>query len=134
MKKSIILGALAIAAALAVTSGDALARKKGSALSALDTDNDGTIDLVEANTAAEAVFARLEKDSDGTVDRKEVGSRISKKHFKDADADTDGTLTKEEYLALLAAQFKEADTDGEGTLDAKELRSKAGQAVLRLTR
>jgi len=38
---------------------------------ALDTDNDGTLDLNEVTKAAEAVFDRLQKDQDETLDRKE---------------------------------------------------------------
>jgi Ca2+-binding EF-hand superfamily protein len=36
-------------------------------LKAVDTDNDGSVDLNEAKAAAEATFDRLEKDKDGTV-------------------------------------------------------------------
>ncbi|WP_036293838.1 calcium-binding protein [Methylosinus sp. PW1] len=105
-----------------------------SPIKSFDTDNDGTLDLAEVSKAAAAVFDKLEKDNDGTVDRKEVGARISKKDFAAADPDDDKTLTKEEYLALVAKLFKAADKDDEGTLDAKELKSKAGQALLKLIR
>ena len=104
------------------------------AIKALDTDNDGTVDLTEATKAAEAVFDRLQKDQDETLDRRELGSRLSAKEFAAADPDKDSTLSKEEYVALVTKLFKQADVDGDGKLEAKELRSKAGRALLRLIR
>jgi len=104
------------------------------AIKALDTDNDGTLDLNEVTKAAEAVFDRLQKDQDETLDRKELGSRLSAKEFAEADPDKDKTLSKEEYVALVTKLFKQADVDGDGKLEAKELRSKAGRALLRLIR
>ncbi len=71
-------------------------------LRAFDPDNDGTIDLKEAQTAASAAFAKLEKDSDGTLDVRELKGRVSKKALKAADPDSDGTLDEKEYLALTA--------------------------------
>jgi len=103
-------------------------------IKALDTDNDGTLDLNEVTKAAEAVFDRLEKDQDETLDRKELGSRLSAKEFAQADPDKDHTLSKDEYVALVTKLFKQADVDGDGKLEAKELRSKAGRALLRLIR
>ena len=38
------------------------------AIKAIDTDNDGTIDLKEAQAVAGALFDKLESDKDGTVD------------------------------------------------------------------
>jgi Ca2+-binding EF-hand superfamily protein len=104
------------------------------AIKALDTDNDGTLDLDEATKAAGAVFDRLQKDQDDTLDRKELGSRVSPKEFAAADPDKDKTLSKEEYVALVTKLFKQADVDGDGKLEAKELRSQAGRALLRLIR
>jgi hypothetical protein len=49
-----------------------------------------------------------------------------------ADPDKDGTLSKDEYLKVVENRFKAADPDNDGTLDEKELRSRAGQALLRL--
>jgi Ca2+-binding EF-hand superfamily protein len=98
----------------------------------LDRDNDGTLDLNEVKSAAEAAFDKLDRDKDGTLDRKELGRRIGKEVFAEADADKDGTLTKDEYVGLAEKWFKEVDKDNEGTLDAKELRSKAGLQLLKL--
>jgi Ca2+-binding EF-hand superfamily protein len=96
-----------------------------SILKSIDTDNDATVDLNEARTAASALFDRLDRDHDGTLDRKELHGRISTKEWAEADPDHDGTLTKEEYLAVVANRFKAADPDNDGTLDAKELKSLA---------
>ena len=99
-----------------------------------DTDNDGTIDLMEAKKAASAVFDRLDRDKDGTLDRPELSRRLSAKEFAAADPDHDGTLTKDEYLAVVEQRFNAANPDKDGTLDAKELGSAAGKALLRLMR
>jgi Ca2+-binding EF-hand superfamily protein len=98
----------------------------------LDTDNDGTVDLAEAKKAASALFDRLERDKDGTLDKRELSRRLSAKELAAADPDHDGTLTRDEYLAVVEQRFAAADPDHDGTLDAKELRSRAGQALLRL--
>jgi Ca2+-binding EF-hand superfamily protein len=100
----------------------------------LDTDNDGTVDLAEAKTAASAVFDKLERDKDGTLDKRELARRLSAKELAAADPDHDGTLTKDEYLALVEQRFNAADPDHDGKLDAKELNTKAGHALLRLLR
>jgi Ca2+-binding EF-hand superfamily protein len=110
------------------------AHAEKSAIKALDTDNDGTLDLDEVTKAAQAVFDRLNKDQDDTLDIKELGGRVKGKEFAAADPDNDKTLSKEEYLAVVTKLFKQADTEGDGKLDAKELSSKAGRALLRLIR
>src|SRR5271165_7160763 len=110
------------------------AQAEQSAIKALDTDNDGTLDLAEVTKAAEAVFDRLNKDQDDTLDRKELGARLTAQEFAAADPDKDSTLSKEEYVALATKLFKQADVDSDGKLEAKELNSKAGRALLRLIR
>jgi EF hand len=97
-----------------------------------DTDNDGTVDLAEAQQAGAAAFDKLERDHDGTLDKHELTRRLSAAELFAADPDHDGTLSKDEYLAVVAQRFKAADRDNDGTLDAKELNSRAGQALLRL--
>lgn len=97
-----------------------------------DTDNDGTVDLAEAQKAGSAAFDKLERDHDGTLDKRELAGRLTAKELAAADPDHDGTLTKDEYLALVEQRFNAADPDHDGTLDAKELNTKAGQALLRL--
>jgi Ca2+-binding EF-hand superfamily protein len=128
-----LLGALAITLPTLGASA-AWARSSGTekGLKAADTDNDGTIDLKEAQTAAEATFDKLEKDKDGTVDTKELQGRVSRKDLKAADTDSDGTLDKKEFSALVEQRFKAADSDGDGKLDAKELQTSAGKSLLQL--
>ncbi len=103
-----------------------------SALTAADTDKDGTLDLAEVKAAASAAFENLDKDKDTTLDYKEAAGHLNKKEFKSADTDKDHTLTKDEYLALAEKLFKAADTNNDGTLDAAELRTRAGRALQRL--
>ena len=134
IEKLLALGLIAGSAFLGGTLVTAPARAEQSAIKALDTDNDGTLDINEVTKWAEAVFDRLQKDQDETLDRKELGSRLSAKEFAAADPDKDATLTKEEYVALVQKLFKQADVDGDGKLEAKELRSKAGRALIRLIR
>src|SRR5216684_6075532 len=105
---------------------------RSSAVQLLDTDNDGTVDLMEAKKAASALFDKLDRDHDGTLDKRELARRLTPKEFDAADPDHDGTLTKDEYLAVVEQRFTAADPDHDGTLDAKELNTKAGQALLRL--
>jgi hypothetical protein len=97
-----------------------------------DTDNDGTVELAEAQKAGAAAFDKLERDHDGTLDKRELTRRLSAAELAAADPDHDGTLSKDEYLAVVVQRFKAADRDNDGTLDAKELNTKAGQALLRL--
>ena len=125
-RRTVAFGLASLAAFIAVPAW----AKSG--VGALDTDNDGTVDLAEAKKAASAVFDRLDRDKDGTLDRRELGGRLSAKEFAAADPDKDGTLTKDEYLAVVEQRFKAADPDNDGTLDAKELRTKAGRALARL--
>jgi EF hand len=106
--------------------------KKPSPLAALDTDNDGTVDLTEAKKAATDLFDKLDRDKDGTVDIKELQGRLSRKDFAAADPDNDKTLTKDEYLAMVEKRFKAADPDNDGTVSAAELRTASGQALARL--
>jgi hypothetical protein len=126
--------ASALAAALIL--GGAFALPAWSApkrvLAMLDPDKDGTVDLMEAKTAASAAFDRLEKDHDGTLDHSELHGLLNAKDMAAADPDKDGMLDKAEYLALVEQRFRAADPDHDGTLDASELSSPAGQALVRL--
>ena len=122
--------AVSLPAAMVVTS--ASPAFAASALAALDTDKDGTVDLAEAKAAASALFDKLDVDHDGTLDHKELGGRIPAKDWAVADPDNDKTISKDEYLAYVETAFKRADSDNDGTIDAKELRSPAGRALSRL--
>jgi len=101
-----------------------------SVLKALDTDNDGTVDL--AGPRQLQVFDRLDRDHDGTLARRELRGHMVSKEFGAADGDHDGTLDKNEYLAFVEKSFKAADRDNDGTLDAKELSAARGRALQRL--
>jgi Ca2+-binding EF-hand superfamily protein len=121
------------AAALAIGHWSALAAPRPAGPVAMfDTDNDGTLDLMEVKKAASALFAKLDRDHDGTVDKRELAGRLSAKELAAADPDHDGTLTLDEYLAVVEQRFNAANPDSDGTLDPKELNSKAGRALLRL--
>src|ERR1700678_1651069 len=97
-----------------------------------DTDNDGTVDLAEAQKAGAAAFDKLERDHDGTLDKHELTRRLSAAELAASDPDHDGTLSKEEYLAVVEQRFKAGDTNNDGTLEPQELGTKAGRALLRL--
>lgn len=137
MKSRILAAAVVATSALALSATAGLAgshKKVCTALAAVDPDNDGKLDLSEAQAAAGKVFAKLDPDKDGTLDRKELRGRLSGKEIAAGDPDKDKSIDKSEYLAIVAARFKAADPDGDGTLDCKELHSKAGRALLRLIR
>src|SRR3569832_470876 len=99
-----------------------------------DTDNDGTLALMEVKKVAAAEFAKLDRDHEGTLDARELRGRLSAKDVKAADPDHDGTLTMDEYLAVVTQRFDAANRDNDGTVAAKELRTPAGAALLKLLR
>ena len=74
-----------------------------SAVTALDPDKDGTLDLNEAKEAASRLFDKLDKDKDGTLTAKELQGRLFRKELAAGDPDKDFTLTKDEYLAIATA-------------------------------
>jgi Ca2+-binding EF-hand superfamily protein len=124
-RRTVVLG-------LALAAGTAMPAWSASVMKLLDPDNDGTVDLNEAKTAAAALFDKLDKDHDGTLDARELRGRLSAKDFAAANPDNDKTLDKTEYLAVVEQRFKAANPDNDGTLDAKELASPAGKALLKL--
>ena len=91
------------------------------AMRVIDTDHDGTIDLVEAKTAGMAIFNSTDKDSDGTIDKKEGSTMMP------VDTDKDGTVDKAEYGKAVEAAFNKADAENDGKIDDKELSSPAGE-------
>ena len=126
IEKLLALALIAGSAFLGGTLVAAAAQAEQSAIKALDTDNDGTLDVNEVTKAAEAVFDRLQKDQDETLDRKVLGPRLGANEFAAADPDKDGTLTKEEYVALVQKLFKQADVDGDGKLEGRNCAPKPG--------
>jgi len=127
-----IAQALSIATAVVLLTGAAAFADSSAALKALDPDNDGTIDLKEAEAGAAKVFKDINPDNDGTLDAKELAGRLDESEHKAADPDNDGTLDEKEYMALVEKKFKAADPDNDGTVDLKELDSPEGQALLKL--
>jgi Ca2+-binding EF-hand superfamily protein len=117
---------------LAVTLIGATPAWSQSLLKTLDPDNDGTVDLAEAKSAASKLFDKLDRDHDGTLDRRELRGRLNAKDFAAADPDNDRTLDKNEFLALVEKRFNAANSDNDGTIDAKELKSSAGRSLVRL--
>jgi EF hand len=97
-----------------------------------DANKDGVLDLKEAKAAASALFDKLDTNKTGMLDMKQLQGRLSAKEFALADVDKDGTLTKSEYLDAVAKAYKAADVDNDDVLDAGDLKSKPGQAFLRL--
>ena len=116
---------------LAMTASTSFA-DTAAALKALDPDNDGTIDLPEAQAGAKKKFAKLNPDNDGTLDAKELTGILDEAAIKAADPDNDGTLDEKEYAAVVEAKFKAANPDDDGTIDEKELGSPAGAELLKL--
>ncbi len=135
MKKPISeLGFAVILGVVCAVSQSFAASKAGSTLQVLDTDHDGTVDINETKTAAEAAFDRLDRDHDGTLEGRELKGRMTAKELAAEDQNHDGLLTKEEYLDAVQKRFKAADPDSDDTLDAKELNSRPGRALQRLVR
>ena len=125
--------ALSIAvASVLLTTPITLAADATAALTALDPDKDGTIDLEEANAGALALFKKLDPDKDGTLDAKELQGRLTGDELKAADPDNDGTLDEKEYLAVVKQKFEAANPDNDGTIDLAELESPKGQELLKL--
>ena len=119
-------------AALVGVAAPALAATKSGPVARFDTDNDGTVDLIEAKKAASELFDKLDTDKDGTLDSKELNGRLTHKELAAADPDNDGTLSKDEYLAVVEKRFKAADPDNDGTVSAAELKTAAGRSLSQL--
>jgi hypothetical protein len=127
----------AIALALAASLGTAYAAKHhappappADPLDGIDTDNDGTVSLDEANLAASARFDSLDTSLDGKIDHDEMKGHISPADFREADTSKDKYLNKDEYMALVVKRFKAADADKDGTIDVQEFNTRAGRALL----
>jgi hypothetical protein len=102
------------------------------ALAVLDLNNDGTLDLGEAQSAASGIFWSLDGDKSGTLDPRELAGRLDQPTFAAADHDIDGSLDPSEYAALVEARFKAANKDADETLDSTELGSPEGAHLLAL--
>lgn len=131
MKSKVAVAALSLLGLGVLWNGMTMPAHAASAsLTALDPDNDGTVDLKEAQAGGAKVFVKLDPDKDGTLDAKELSGRVDEAGLKAADPDADGTLDQKEYNTVIETRFKAADPDNDGTVDDKELSSDAGKALL----
>lgn len=128
--------ALSVDAALMCGAAYAESGKAGTPawhMKAIDTDQDGTIDLKEARKAASAHLRHLDKDGDNTLDSKEMSRLgLDRRAFARADPDKDNIIDKREYMALVDRQFKAADPDHDGTLSSDEINTQAGRPLMQL--
>lgn len=113
-------------------------------VTAMDKDNDGTVDKKEFLSYMEAQFDKADPDHDGILDRAELGqlrqnlgvapkqdsttvadqntnSSGAKIWVSAMDKDNDGTVSKQEFLSYMDAQFDKADPDHDKVLDKKEM-------------
>lgn len=132
MKKLALSAVVLAALAVGTTSPSFAGAKSCPALSAIDPDNDGKLDLAEAKKAALKTFHRLNPDNDGTLDRRELRGRVGLFEMLRANPDRDGTLDKAEYLALVEKRFVAANRDKDGTIECDELSSLRGRRLMRL--
>lgn len=126
------LATIALASVLSLGSVGIAFADAGAVIKALDPDNDGTLDLAEAQAGGAKLFKTLDPDNDGTLDAKELAGRVDEAGLKAADPDNDGTLDAKEYASVIEGAFKAANPDDDGTVDAKELGSEAGQKLSKL--
>lgn len=110
----------------------AIAADAATALKALDPDDDGTIDMSEAEAGAKKVWEAINTDGDDTLEADELQGMLDAKGLDMADPDDDDTLDWAEYSALVKEKFKAANPDDDGTIDLKELESPAGQELQKL--
>jgi hypothetical protein len=123
--------ALALAIAL-LPSACAQNQEAATLLQTWDADHEGTLNLDEVRRAALAEFDKLDVDHEGTLSPQELGGRLPRRAFDDADMDNDSTLSKKEYLALVTRRFEATDSDHDGSLTVQELDSPAGHRLMKL--
>ncbi len=117
---------------LTVTTPTSARISSAAILHMLDTDNDATVDIAEANRAGAAVFDRLDSDKDGTLDIDELSGRLAKDEIEAGNPDHKETLTKDEYLAIVDLRFKGVDLSHDQKLDIQELSSPSGESLVKL--
>ena len=100
-------------------------------LTALDPDNDGTIDIPEAKAAGAKLFAKLDPDNDGTLDAKELAGRVTRPASRQP-IPTTTEPRPERIRRPRRTRFKAADPDNDGTLDDNESTTDAGKSFLLL--
>ena len=113
-------------------------------MKALDTNEDGVLQVEELKDKARNKFDTLDKNKDGIISEKErqagintfkkqkdetYGPFVDKKarklenRYKNADANDDGQVSKEEYDAYFGKRYNTYDRDGDGIITEKEYRT-----------
>jgi Ca2+-binding EF-hand superfamily protein len=127
------VGLLLLSAGLVALTPPLYARISSAAiLHMLDTDNDATVDIAEAEQAGTTLFDRLDSDKDGTLDADELSGRLTKEEIEAGNPNHNKTLTKDDYLMIVDLRFKGADSNHDGKLDIQELSSLPGDAIVKL--
>ena len=127
-----VVQTLSIAATALFLTGSLAYADNTAAMKALDPDNDGTIDMKEAEAGAAKVFKKINPDGDTTLEADELEGRVDAAGLKANDPDDDASLDEKEYMALVKKKFEAANPDNDGTVDQKELDSPAGQELQKL--
>ena len=127
--------ALAVAAGIVVMAGGAapsFAQRSCRVLTPIYPDNQGVLSHVDAIALAGTAFDRINTDNDGSLDARELEGRLTPAELANEDPDKDGTLDKGEYLAAVDTRFGAINAKARNILSCRELRSKPGEALLRL--
>lgn len=127
--------ALAVAAGIVVMAGGAapgFAQRSCRVLTPIYPDNQGVLSHVDAIALAGIAFDRINTDNDGSLDARELEGRLTPAELANEDPDKDGTLDKGEYLAAVDTRFGAINAKARNILSCRELRSKPGEALLRL--
>jgi Ca2+-binding EF-hand superfamily protein len=138
MKKQIVTGAALLI--FAVSSAPLMASdghghgKGGRFMKFFDTNNDGSVDMTEFNTAAAERFRRMDADGSGIVSKDELRDYMrsrkgehKQKRFARMDTNGDGMVGRDEYLAHRQARaerhFMRMDKDADGSVSKEEFAS-----------
>src|SRR5258707_12233571 len=99
----------------------------GGPVGMFDTDNDGTIDLMEAKKAASAVFDRLDRDKDGTLDRRGPSPGVGPEGIARPRPRHCWQMDQEEKAPGRGAPLQRPQPGQEGTPPREELGSPRGE-------
>lgn len=96
MKTKLTIG-LSIAALALSGAGVAYAQQDGPRRG-MDADGNGVVTRAEAQTRAQAMFARMDANNDGKIDAADRAARMGRM-FDSIDADKNGQLSRDEFMA-----------------------------------